>query len=331
MLYIYNACTDPYFNMACEEYLLKDFPSPEPVFMLWQNSPAIIIGKNQNTLEEINLNYVKQSGIAVVRRLSGGGAVYHDKGNLNFTIITRYQSGFLDSMDMFTRPVIGALEDLGVKAELKGRNDISIGGRKFSGNSQTVAGGRILHHGTIMLDVNTDVLSKALAVPKAKIESKGIKSVRKRVTNVNAHLAKPVTPEEFASLLRNRMAEEYPLEDHSFGPEDTAAITKLRNGKYITFEWNYGTSPSFTYSKQIKLPAGLIRFSFNTQGSVITEAAVTGDFFGVEDISGLCRALAGVRFTREALTEAFLGINTEKYISFLKKEEIPGLCRELFE
>ncbi|MBO4549081.1 MAG: lipoate--protein ligase family protein, partial [Abditibacteriota bacterium] len=135
MLYIYNTSTDPYFNMACEEYLLTDFDPGQAVFMLWQNSPAIIVGKNQNTMEEINAAYIEESGIPVVRRLSGGGCVYHDLGNLNFTVITEYESGFFDSLDMFTRPVIGVLEDLGIKAELKGRNDISIEGQKFSGNS----------------------------------------------------------------------------------------------------------------------------------------------------------------------------------------------------
>ncbi len=251
MLYIYNTSTDPYFNMACEEYLLTEFRPGEAVFMLWQNSPAIIVGKNQNTLEEINSSYIEETGIPVVRRLSGGGCVYHDLGNLNFTVITDYADGFFDSLDMFTRPVTGVLEDLGIKAELRGRNDISIEGRKFSGNSQTVIGGRILHHGTIMLDVNTDALAKALSVPRAKIESKGIKSVRKRVTNINAHLPEPVTPAGFASLLRSKMAESYPLEDYSFSPEDTACIIRLRDAKYRTFEWNYGQSPSFTYTRQI--------------------------------------------------------------------------------
>ena len=331
MLYIYNSSTDPYFNMACEEYLLKAFIVDQPVFMLWQNSPAIIVGKNQNTMEEININYVNSHNIAVVRRLSGGGAVYHDKGNLNFTCITRYDSSFFDSMDYFTKPVIGVLKQLGINAELRGRNDISIDGLKFSGNSQTVSGSRILHHGTIMLDVNTDVLTKALRVSAAKIESKGIKSVRRRVTNVNAHLDKPVKPKEFADLLRDYLAKDNPMEDYSFSQQDIDEINKLKTHKYATYGWNFGFSPEYTFTKQIKTEAGLLRFSFSVHEAVIRHASLTGDFFGSRDVSDVEEKLKGVPFTKEALLDALLSLDISQYVWSLDNKQLHKLVEQLFE
>ena len=190
--------TDPSYNLAMEQYVFDCLPRDRMYFMLWQNDNAIIVGKYQNTISEINEEAVRERGIRVVRRLSGGGAVYHDMGNLNFTFITDAGgSGTLD-MKLFCEPVVRTLAALGVRAEVNGRNDITIDGKKFSGNSQYLRQGRVMHHGTIMFDSDLSVVGEALRVDPTKIQTKGIRSVRSRVTNVAEHLPERVTLPEFA-------------------------------------------------------------------------------------------------------------------------------------
>ena len=185
--------TDPAFNLAAEQYVFENLPKDRMYFMLWQNDNAIIIGKYQNTLAEINEKNVLENGMKVVRRLSGGGAVYHDLGNLNFTFIA--DAGELEELNMrvFCQPIVKALAKIGITAEINGRNDITIDGRKFSGNAQYMRSGRIMHHGTIMFDSNLEMVQKALNVDPSKIESKGKKSVRSRVTNIREYLREDIS------------------------------------------------------------------------------------------------------------------------------------------
>ena len=327
MVYIYNTSTDPYFNMACEEYLLKCFF--EDVFMLWQNDNTIVIGKNQNTLSEINYSFVKENNINVVRRLSGGGAVYHDKGNINFTYITDYDRDFFSDFDFFTNPVIDTLKDLGIKAQLQGRNDISIEGLKFSGNSQVVKGGRILHHGTIMLDVNLDILSKGLFIKKEKIESKGIKSVKKRVTNINDYLKEKITPLEFIRLLSNNFKKNNQgVKDYTFTDSDVQFIEKLAEDKYRTWEWNFGKSPNYNITKNISFPGGNIELYMSVEKGIIREFDIYGDFFGEGDIKDLCDALVGLPHNYDVLLKVFTEKHLEKYIYSLN--DIDNFVKEMF-
>ena len=327
MVYIYNTSTDPYFNMACEEYLLKCFF--EDVFMLWQNDNTIVIGKNQNTLSEINYSFVKENNINVVRRLSGGGAVYHDKGNVNFTYITDYDRDFFSDFDFFTNPVIDTLKDLGIKAQLQGRNDISIEGLKFSGNSQVVKGGRILHHGTIMLDVNLDILSKGLFIKKEKIESKGIKSVKKRVTNINDYLKEKITPLEFIALLSNNFKKNNPcVKDYIFTDSDVKSIDKLAEEKYRTWEWNYGKSPKYNINKKISVSKGNIEVCMSVEKGIIREFDIYGDFFGEGDVKELSENVVGLYHNYDVLLNYFKENHLEKYIYSL--DDIDMFVKELF-
>lgn len=208
--------TDPSYNLAMEQYVFDCLPRDRMYFMLWQNDNAIIVGKYQNTISEINEQAVRERGIRVVRRLSGGGAVYHDMGNLNFTFITDAGGSSALDMKLFCAPVVRTLAALGVKAEVNGRNDITIDGKKFSGNSQYLRQGRVMHHGTIMFDSDLSVVGEALRVDPTKIQTKGIRSVRSRVTNVAEHLPERVTLPEFRrilleNILRENQGEEYPL------------------------------------------------------------------------------------------------------------------------
>ena len=201
MIKIVNENTDPRINLAVEEYALNYLDPREDYAILWQNEPAVIIGRNQNTVAEVNAPYIKEHGIHVVRRLSGGGAVYHDFGNLNFTFIVDADKTVVSNFEYFTKPVIEALASLGVKAEFSGRNDITIDGQKFSGNAQYWSKDRLLHHGTILYNSDLSVVQEALNVKLDKIQSKGVKSVRSRVTNIFPHLPKPITIDEFKETL----------------------------------------------------------------------------------------------------------------------------------
>jgi lipoyltransferase and lipoate-protein ligase len=208
MIYIRNDDHRPQFNLALEQYVFDNLTQFDEIFLLWINEPTIVVGKNQNTIEEINLDYVKEKNIHVVRRLSGGGAVYHDLGNLNYTIISEKGNRSTSfNFAAFTQPVIEVLKKLGVKAEFTGRNDLTIDGKKFCGNAQYMKKNRILHHGAMLFNTDLNVLGKALKVSKDKIESKGVKSVRSRVTNIKDYVKDDITIEDFKQLLLDHMIE----------------------------------------------------------------------------------------------------------------------------
>mgnify|MGYP002519956568 CR=1 FL=1 len=240
ILYI-GRSSDPTLNLAIEECFLREYE--EDVFMLWQNDNTIVVGKNQNTLSEIDLDYVKTNGIRVVRRITGGGAVYHDMGNLNFTYITSCEGEWESDFSRFATPVISALSKLGIKAEVSGRNDIVVDGRKFSGNAQTVVNGRILHHGTILFNTDISILSKALTPDPEKIQSKGIKSVSSRVVNLSELLPEGMDASRLTSLLSDEVCEMYGASEYELSETELKRAEKLADEKYRTWDWNFGYSP----------------------------------------------------------------------------------------
>lgn len=244
MYYLESTKTDPSWNLALEQYVFDVLGPRDDCFMLWQNDNTIVVGKHQNTLEEINTDYVKEHGVTVVRRLSGGGAVYHDLGNLNFTFVAENRFGSEFDFSTFCRPVMDALRSLGVPAEINGRNDMTIEGRKFSGNAQYMKKGRIMHHGTLMYDSDLEAVSRALNVKPDKIESKGLKSVRSRVTNIRPYVTdQTLTVDGFREILRRSMFRAYPLTAYALTPEDLDTVERLRRDVYRRWEWNYGASP----------------------------------------------------------------------------------------
>ena len=310
MLYIQNTGNDPYFNLAAEEYLLTR--KQEDIFLLWVNSDVIVVGRNQNTMAEINYDYVTEQNIAVVRRLTGGGAVFHDKGNLNFTFIESHREAL--NFSHFGHIIIGALQKLGLDAQLSGRNDLTLEGKKFSGHAATVYQGRHLHHGTLMLNLMVDTLGKALKTDPQKIESKGVKSVRSRVTNINSHLAEPISVPRLIEVISQHIGETYPdMTPYTFTPENIAAIGQLADEKYRTWEWCFGGSPKYSFSKKGRYAGGSVEVRLAVEKGIIEEARIYGDFFGTKEVSELTEALTGLRHDKEAITKKLSGTDWNQY------------------
>lgn len=321
MLCIFNNSNDAYFNMAVEEYVFTHFH--DDIFMLWRNEPAIIVGRFQNSLAEINLDFVNEKKIKVVRRLTGGGAVFHDLQNLNFTFVESNSKG---NFRTFTQPIIEVLNGLGVDARFEGRNDLMIDGRKFSGNAQCVSNGRMLHHGTLLFDTAMTDMSNALKVNPLKFEDKAVKSVRKRVTNISEHLQSPMTVLQFADLIMKHIMETREnCQLYEFTDEDRAAIRKLRDEKYSTWEWNFGHSPKYSFSKMIRTVGGNIEMHLNIEKGIVSAVKIYGDFFAKRDISDFENILIGVRHDEKSVTELLSNINTEDYFLGVTNDDIMSL------
>ncbi|MCP8968228.1 lipoate--protein ligase [Ectobacillus ponti] len=327
MLYIDNkGITDPSINLAIEEYCLKNLDIDETYLLFYINEPSIIIGKNQNTLEEINADYVREKGIHVVRRLSGGGAVYHDLGNLNFSFITKDDGESFHNFRKFTEPVIQALQKLGVQAELSGRNDILAEGRKISGNAQFSTRGRMFSHGTLLFDSHMEDVVGALNVKMDKIQSKGIKSIRSRVANISEFLEKQITIEEFKQLLLQSIFEtEGQIREYKLTEEDWNAIHQLSEERYRNWDWNYGKSPKFNVQHSHRFPVGQIDVRLEVHKGVVEACKIYGDFFGVGDVHDMEERLVGVRFDREEFIRVLHDLDVTRYFGSITKEDFIGL------
>ena len=313
MLCIKNPETNPYFNLAAEEYVLKNFN--ENCFMLWRNRPSIIVGKHQNTLAEINIDYVKENNIDVVRRLSGGGAVFHDLGNLNFTFIKNVnKEGTLVDFKKYTQPVIAVLNHLGVDAKFEGRNDIMINGRKVSGNAEHVFKRRVLHHGTLLFSSVMADLSQALKVNPLKYQDKGVKSVRSRVTNISEHLPHKMSVIEFHDKIFNFMVDsEEDAVLYEYTPEDIKNINQLVEKKYKTWEWNFGYSPKYNFEKLIRTNGGNLEIHLNVEKGIIVDLKIFGDFFGEKDIVEIEKLLINKKHHEKEIRQILEKIDFKKY------------------
>lgn len=326
MIYIESKSTNPYYNLALEEYVFENMDRTKDYFILWQNYNTIVVGKYQNTSEEINQDYVDAHRIRVARRLSGGGAVYHDRGNLNYTFIVGQEKNPEFDFSLFSVPVINALKKFGIEAELNGRNDISINGKKFCGNSQYSKKKRLLHHGCIMLDSNLDIVSEALRVKEAKFESKSVKSVQSRVTTINANAPEPLSMDEFKEALKESAFVDKQLEEYHLSMKDEAAIEVLKREKYETWEWNYGKNPDFNMEREKKFPQGLVTLKMQAENSVIRDIRIFGDFFGNGEIRDLENQIRGLRMDsqlRKNLEEMQVGY----YMNGITASDLCGMIR----
>jgi lipoate-protein ligase A len=321
MVCIKNEDTNPYFNLAAEEYVLKNFS--DNAFMLWRNAPSIIVGNHQNTLAEINTEYVKENNIDVVRRLSGGGAVFHDLGNLNFTFIKNIDKS-KDKVDFstFTKPIIDVLRNMDINANFEGRNDIVIDGKKISGNAQHTNGNRMIHHGTLLFSSVMNDLSNALKVNPLKFKDKAVKSVKSRVSNINDHM-----PEKIDVLTFRDRIMDYIVSTHEgaylyeYTDEDRKKINQLVEEKYGKWEWNFGSSPKYNFEKLIKTDGGNIEFHIDVNKGLINDIKIFGDFFNTLDTAEVEKLLKNTPHEENKVRNKLNSIDFNKYFHAVDREE----------
>lgn len=310
--------------------MLQNLPEGEDYVFLWINGPAIIVGKNQNTIEEINQEFVRENDIKVVRRITGGGAVYHDLGNLNFSIFTKSEGKERIDFGQINIPILKSLERFGIEAKLSGRNDLTVDDKKVSGIAQSVWKGRILNHGTILYDTDLTVLSKALNVRADKYESKGVKSVRSRVTNIKPYMKDNVDIIKFKEMLLDYIFEYAGEEkkEYFLSAEQLQSIDALYKDKYTTWEWNYGESPDFGVKNYKKFPVGGIEVRIQVKSGAINNIKIFGDFFGTRDIAELESTLKGTKYERESLQDLFGNIALQDFFGAIDNNDFIELLIE---
>lgn len=320
MLYIKRKETNPYFNIAAEEYVLKNFT--EDCFMLWRNEPCIIAGKHQNTLAEINLDFIEEHKLPVVRRISGGGTVFHDLGNLNFTFIKNGSSEKLVNFRKYTEPIIGALATLGVKAIFEGRNDLTVDGKKISGNAEHIHKNRVLHHGTLLFSAELGKLSKALKVDPSKFQDKAVKSVRSRVTNIIDHLSSPLSIEAFEKTIYDHVLKsDDQAEFYEFSKQDIQNINELVKTKYNTWDWNFAYSPKYNFNKSIRSNGGSVEFNMDVKNGIINKLKITGDFFSNKNIEDIETLLVGTSHNKEEIEAVLKNTDFSEYFNNISLDE----------
>ncbi|MFK3831060.1 lipoate--protein ligase [Staphylococcus saprophyticus] len=318
-----NDITDPTLNLAMEEYVLKNMPKDDSYFLFYVNRPSIIIGKNQNTIEEVNQPYIDEHGIDVVRRISGGGAVYHDTGNLNFSFVTDDDGNSFHNFKKFTEPIVEALQSLGVDADMSGRNDIQVGSAKISGNAMVKVKDRMFSHGTLMLNSELNEVQNALKVNPAKIKSKGIKSVRSRVANISEFLDEPLDIDRFKEIIiKTIFGEATQVEEYILTDDDWKKIEQLSNEKYRTWEWNYGRNPKYNFEREEKFEKGFVQIKLDVKKGRIEHAKIFGDFFGEGDITELENALEGTMHEFDSIEEALSNYDIYRYFGDIERYEL---------
>ena len=329
MLYVDNGgITDARLNLALEEHVLRNRIEDDDLLLFYVNAPAIIIGRNQNTIEEINADVVDARGIRVVRRVSGGGAVYHDLGNLNFSFMTRDVNARFNRYDLFNKPVVEVLRELGVPAEIGGRNDILADGRKISGNAQFATAGRMFSHGTLLLDSNLDDVTAALRPKPGKVESKGVKSIRSRVANISEFLREPITVDELRDRILERIfgtRDPIRIPSLAIGDEDWRAAHELLERRYGNWSWNYGENPPSNVQRAKRFAAGEIDARLDVHGGRITAVRFFGDFMGRAEVSELEALLRGLVYDRDSLAAALGNVDVSEYFGVIGSDDVLAL------
>ncbi len=321
MVGIVSQSNDPYFNLASEEYLLKKFQAD--AFLLYRNAPAIVVGKHQNTLAEINFEYVRTNRITVARRISGGGTVYHDLGNLNFAFITDGEEGSLVDYRRYTLPIIGAMGQMGLEVTLGTRNELLLGRKKISGTASHVFKKRVMHHGTLLFSSALKELHAALKVVPSSFTDRAVKSVPSRVTNIRDHLISPMEMEEFSSRIFQYVLQYTPgARSYRYSHRDLEEIRRLRKEKYSTWAWNFGYSPRYQFTRELLFDQGRITLHLNVEKGVIRQLKFRGDFQGSDEIVLLEEHLTGVIHDPETLRSRLEGWSVAHFIGGLENEAL---------
>lgn len=313
--------TDPTINLAMEEYVLHHAPVNDSYFLFYINSPSIIIGKNQNALEEFNRSYADEKGIQVIRRLSGGGTVYHDLGNLNFSFITSYDGNNFHNYRKFVQPIVDALNKLGVPAELSSRNDIFVKGKKISGNAQFAQRGRMLSHGTLLLNANLSKIVNSLYVSETAIYSKSIKSVRSQVANINDFLPVALPMDELKEIILAAIFNgKENINEYQLTEEDWQSIHQISQEKYQQWEWNFGRSPRFSIVKSQNFSAGPLEVKLIIEQGLIKQVYIIGDF--LEDTDSIENSLIGIPYHTQAIQNALKEVDIQLYSGRVNKDHL---------
>lgn len=325
MLIINQTSCDPYFNIASEEFLLKNFS--EDIFILYCNSPSIIVGKHQNTMAEINHNFVSKKQIPVIRRLSGGGTVYHDLGNVNYSFITNGSEGNLVDFKKHTQPIIDVLKSLGVDARIGGKNDIRVGDKKISGNAEHIYKNRVLHHGTLLFNSNLDDLNESIKVNLNAYTDKAVKSIRSHVANISEYLSSEIEVEEFKELILTHIKRLFPdAINYDFTSKEKSLINELVSTKFSTWEWNYGYSPTYTLNNQIYIDDIVLNIEVKVEKGIIANLSIKGNT-NLRKTNKALKIIIGSIHDAQNLSEKLSDIDINQYIPKLTKEEF---LRSLF-
>lgn len=318
--YLETHSTDPSFNLAFEEYVLKNYTEGE-ILILWQNDNTVVIGQNQNAAEEINADFVKEHSVTVVRRTTGGGAVYHDMGNLNYSFITMLGNAEELSIEKFSEPVCKALKSLGVAAKTSGRNDIVVDGKKVSGVAQRIYKNRILHHGTLLFSANTEMVVGSLKADSTKFQSKSAKSVRSRVGNIKDYMAEDMTIEMFWQKLLEILTIDG-AETLDLSETEIQEINKNADEKYRTWDWTYKRSPKSNYKNRQRFEGGLLEVSIEIKDATIADIAFSGDFMAKSPIDKAETALRGIKYEKSAVEKALQTVDVQNVFGMIKLDQI---------
>ncbi|CAH1852360.1 lipoate--protein ligase [Convivina intestini] len=322
MQYINYFGTDAYTNIAMDTWLLENLDLSEPVFSLWRNKRAVIVGRNQNTFAEINQKYIDEHDVQVVRRVSGGGAVYHDLGNICFTFFVPVKSSAEVDFKKFVQPMCDALRSIGIETEISGRNDLTIDDKKVSGNAQRYVKGYLMHHGTLLWDTDVDAMVRALNVADEKFISKAAKSVRSRVGNIRNYAPENMSIEKFMDLLRYYLTDEGKDGEYKLTDEQKQSILDLRDQKFATWEWNYGHSPEFTYHNHEKFDGGSVDVYIDVHQGKIDDIEFRGDFLGVRDWRDIKDAFIGQAYTPATLKQILAENRDGQYFGSVTDDQL---------
>nr|WP_320117776.1 lipoate--protein ligase [uncultured Marinifilum sp.] len=322
MLYFISSSHNPAFNLATEEYLLKNYE--DDFFFLYSNTPTLVVGKHQNTLAEINLEKTEKENIPVHRRLSGGGTVFHDEGNLNYCFIKKGEKGKLVDFQKYSQPIIDTLQNMHIDAKFEGKSDLTIDGKKFSGNASHVYKNKVMQHGTMLFSSDLKRLNQLLKVNPLKFKDRGVRSIRSKVTNISDYLCDPINLSEFSKKLILQVKASFPTaKEFLLTAQDKEQIEILMQEKYNNWEWNYGYSPNYEFEKLCNLKGGLIlELNLSIEKGFIKKIELNGNCIHHESISGFKEALSGIHHDKNTVLEVLNKINLDLYFKNLTSNDL---------